>query len=92
MWFLFLVNQFYGWDPIIEILVNQKRNYNGDYRYRGILILKFSKGVAPSQEVLQSLGLHASSLGQDSKARREANTAGKDRQEISGVERETTSV
>ena len=21
----FLVNQFYGWDPIIEILVNQKK-------------------------------------------------------------------
>ena len=28
----FLVNQFYGWDPIIEILANQKKNYNGDYR------------------------------------------------------------
>ena len=26
----FLVNQFYGYDPTIEILVNQKRNYNGD--------------------------------------------------------------
>ena len=28
----FLVNQFSGKDPIIEILANQKRNYNGDDR------------------------------------------------------------